>query len=215
VRLLALLILLLPAAAADSRAQEALDGAAAILRELGPSVPSASKAHADCVSVLKMGKGGFIVGGTGGRGFMSCKTSRGWSAPLVLKVGGTSAGAQIGGAKVELVMVYKNVDDVEAAAEMTPVFAGKAEAAAGDVGSGVSVGGNPDIDGGVVTVSRAKGLYAGAAFEGLAIGPDSDWNERVYGRDRTAKQILTDPKQPIPPEAKAFHAAVIAWAKGT
>ena len=48
-------------------------------------IPSDLLAKAECVAVFpNVIKGGFIVGGQGGRGVASCRTPSGWSAPAYL-----------------------------------------------------------------------------------------------------------------------------------
>jgi lipid-binding SYLF domain-containing protein len=59
-------------------------------------------AKADCVIVVpNFKKFGMGIGGSGGRGPMSCRTgdgSRGkWSPPAMYSIGGVSGGLQIGG----------------------------------------------------------------------------------------------------------------------
>jgi len=64
----------IPSAAAE-RAPATADfsAAAAILEDLAPSVPDWVWDRLDCLSVVELGRGGFIVGGTHGRGFLTCR----------------------------------------------------------------------------------------------------------------------------------------------
>ncbi len=123
--------------------KKALEKAAELVDDLGSRFKPETRKKAQCVSVLTLGKGGFFFGGTGGRGFLTCKVkgTNSWSAPVILDVGGGSMGPQIGGARVELIMVFTEVRDIEDIARTTPVFSGKASATAGDKGTGVSGGG--------------------------------------------------------------------------
>ncbi len=212
--LLALLLLLPSSAFAGDSMTEALADATTILRELGPSVPAKVKKRADCVSVFHMGSGGFIFGGSGGTGFISCKTKAGtWSAPVVLDIGGPSVGAQVGGSKMELVMVYTGVDDIDAVVTTTPVFAVSASATAGDKSADISIGGNPDLDATVVTVYRSAGLRAAAVADGLAVAPDKEKTADLHGKSVRLHDALVAGTVPVPERAKALHAAVVAWAK--
>ena len=212
--LLLVLALLLPASAqADVFAR--LDTAVKSLKEIGPHVPASWRTNADCVSVFRVGKGGFIVGGTGGRGFLSCKTKKGtWSAPVVLDIGGTSAGAQIGGGQVDIVMVYRNLDHLKEATHATPVFGAKAEVVAGDQSQGISIGGNPEVDAGVLTLSRSKGLYAGGTLEAVVVDPHDEATAELHGGPVDLEATLVQGTTPVPARAAAFHAAVVAWASG-
>lgn len=212
-----LVILSLLATPSSSRAEEKtssgdakitakhFDTAVEILDELADNAPDWSWGRADCASVLVIGKGGFIVGGTGGRGFLSCKDASGqWSAPTVLDIGGGSAGFQIGGQKAEILMLFVGVDDLEEVVHATPVFQTTASATAGEAGIGISGGGNPEIESEVITVAKSKGLYAGAIAEGLVIDPDEEANTSIYGREVTVSELLIDRTVAVPDPAKGF-----------
>lgn len=210
------LLMLVPATALAGRKDldSQLDKATEVLKELGPKVTKGVRKDARCVSVLVIGKGGFIIGGTGGRGFITCRDKGGsdWSAPVVLDVGGGSAGAQIGGAKVEVVMVFTDVDDIDEVATTTPVFRGTATATAGDHGAGVSAGGNPEAEAGVLTVSQSEGLYAGATGEALLVNPDEEETAKLLGSWTSLDKVLVEREVEVPERAKEFVAAVKEWA---
>jgi lipid-binding SYLF domain-containing protein len=190
-----------------------LKKATEVIEELGARFKPETRAKAECVSVLTLGKGGFFIGGTGGRGFLTCKVKgkKSWSAPVILDIGGGSMGPQIGGAKVELIMVFTNVRDVEDIARTTPVFSGKASATAGDRGTGVSGGGDPNVVGDVITVSRSKGLYAGAVGETLVITPHEDETEEFLGSSLSLVEVLVEGKVRVPESGRAFVDAVSKW----
>jgi lipid-binding SYLF domain-containing protein len=186
-----------------------------VIRSIGDQVPTESRDSARCVSVLNIAKGGFLFGGTGGHGFLTCKRSNGaWTAPVVLKVGGGSVGFQIGGAKVELVMVFSNVGDIEQVARTVPLFSGKVSATAGDKGAGISGGMGVEGGGEVVTVSRSEGLYVGAVGEAMVIDPDAAETAKLLGATHTLRQILVEGRVPVPSKAKGFVEAVRHWHDG-
>jgi lipid-binding SYLF domain-containing protein len=95
------LVLILPAwGAQKSKDEETLQNAAAVLQEIlsGNDVPSGLLAKANCVVILPNVKTfGFGIGGSGGRGAMSCgqgkKFAGKWSALAVYTIGGASFGA--------------------------------------------------------------------------------------------------------------------------
>jgi len=184
-----------------------------VLNELGSRVPDKARRDAKCVSVVTIVKGGFIIGGTGGRGFLTCKVAKSgkWTAPVILGVGGGSAGAQIGGAKVELIMVFTEVGDIEDIAKTAPLFSAKASATAGPAGTGISAGGDPVIEGHVVTVSRSEGLYAGAVGEALVVNPHEEETAELLGNSTDLESVLVKGSVAIPASAKDFVAAVSKW----
>ena len=214
-RLTIVLLLLLPSTVlAGDGIERAIAEATTVLQELGPKVPAKVKARADCVSAFRMGGGGFIFGGSGGTGFISCKTKKGtWSAPVVLDIGGPSVGAQIGGSAMDLVMVYTGIKDIDEVVTTTPIFKVSASATAGSKSAEASVGGNPDLEATVITVYRSEGLRAAAIADGLGVDPDEEKTRRLYGKAVDKKAVLIEGTVAVPPAAKAFHDAVVAWAK--
>jgi SH3 domain-containing YSC84-like protein 1 len=184
--------------------------AAELLGELADHAPDWAWERASCASVLVIGKGGFLFGGTGGSGFLSCKDPETgvWSAPTALDVGGGSAGLQIGGQKAEVLMLFVGARDLEAVVHATPVFHTSASATAGPAGIGISGGGNPEIESEIITVSRSEGLYAGAIAEGLVINPDEENNAVIYGRAVTVRELLIDRSVAAPDAAKPLVEAL-------
>src|SRR5271170_8311041 len=83
-------------------------------------VPAGVVAKADCIIILPSVKKFAVgIGGTGGRGPMSCRSGKNfsgkWSTPAMYSIGGASAGFQIGGTATDyilLVMASTAVDKV-------------------------------------------------------------------------------------------------------
>lgn len=131
----------------------------------------------------------FIIGGRGGVGIISRRTSTGWSAPAFFKIGGGSFGAQIGGQKIDYIMLIMNDGGIKGLLEDKFELGGEASVAAGPVGRSASATTNTTLDAGILSYSRTKGLFAGVALKGAVITPDNDRNQAVYGQN--ADQILT------------------------
>src|SRR5256885_1406035 len=71
--------------------------AAKVFREImgtpDKEIPRSVLDGAECVGVFpNVIKAGFIVGGRGGRGVISCRTANGWSPPAYFNMGGGSFG---------------------------------------------------------------------------------------------------------------------------
>lgn len=60
-------------------------------------------------------------------------------------------------------------------------------AAAGPSGA-TSVGSAGGAD--ILTYGRAKGLFAGMSLSGASLQPDSDANQRLYGKSASASDIV-------------------------
>src|SRR5690349_24070199 len=86
-----------------------VDSAATVLNEImatpDKGIPEEILGSAKCIAVVpSLLKGGFVVGGSHGRGVATCRTENGWSAPAPFTMTGGSIGFQIGGQAVDLVM---------------------------------------------------------------------------------------------------------------
>jgi len=122
--LISTLTIMLPlsAWAADKeKDEETLKNAATVFQEIvsGSEVPASVLAQADCVIILPgVKKVGFGVGGSGGRGAMSCregeKFNGKWSTPAVYSIGGASIGLQVGGSSTDFLLLVMNPKGVDA-----------------------------------------------------------------------------------------------------
>ena len=191
-----LLISLTPLVSAGDKAkdEETLGNAAAVLQAMlgNKSVPASLLSKADCIIVLpSVKKDAFIVGGSGGRGPMSCrggkKFSGRWSAPAMYTIGGASFGMQVGGSSTDFVLLIMAEGAVDKVLQGKTKVGSDMTAAAGPSGatSAGSVGGAD-----ILTYGRAKGLFAGMSLSGASLEPDSDANERLYGKATSARDIV-------------------------
>jgi lipid-binding SYLF domain-containing protein len=193
-----ILIITLPlsALAADKeKDEETLKNAATVFEGIvtGSEVPASVLAKADCVIVLPgVKKVGFGVGGSGGRGAMSCRADEKfdgkWSAPAMYSIGGASIGLQVGGSSTDFLLLVMNQKGVDAILNDKTKLGSDATATAGPSGATAassSVGGSD-----VLTYGRAKGLFAGVSLEGATLHQDSDANKRLYGKDLSGRDIV-------------------------
>jgi SH3 domain-containing YSC84-like protein 1 len=136
-------------------------------------------------------KAAFVIGGHGGQGVISRRLRGGWSAPAYFNLGGGSFGAQIGATKTDYVLLIMNEDGIKGLLEDKFEIGGEVGVAAGPVGREASASTNPTLDAGILSYSRSKGAFIGAALKGASIRPDNDLNEAVYGKK--ANEVLTGP----------------------
>ena len=190
-----LLILTLSAWGADKASDEqTLRNAATVLQAMLDSkdVPASVVAKADCVMILpSVKKFAFGIGGTGGRGPMSCRGGKNfsgkWSAPAMYTIGGASAGFQIGGTATDFVLLIMAPEAVDKVLDSKVKVGQDLTAAAGPgVTKAGSVGGSD-----ILSYARAKGLFAGMSLSGTSLDPDSDANQRLYGKAVSAREIVT------------------------
>ena len=171
------------------------------------SIPQDLLDKADCVVVFpSVLKAAFIVGGSYGRGAMSCRKGenfRGpWGAPTMMALEGGSFGFQIGGQATDFVLLVMNERGASGILASKVKLGGDASVAAGPVGRDASADTDATLRAEIVSYSRARGLFAGVSLEGSTIRPDNGDNRRVYGREIPARDIVLAGVVAAPPAAE-------------
>ena len=136
-------------------------------------------------------KAAFVIGGRGGQGVISRRVKGGWSAPAFFNLGGGSFGAQIGAQKTDYVLLIMNPSGLDGLLKDKFELGGEVSIAAGPVGREAAASTNPRLDAGILSYSRSKGAFIGAALKGAVITPDNDLNEAIYGKK--ADELLKGP----------------------
>jgi lipid-binding SYLF domain-containing protein len=154
-------------------------------------IPEAVLRDAKGLAILTVLKAGFIFSGQGGQGVVVSRLGKDrWSAPSAIGTGGAGFGFQVGAQVTEYVMVLNTADAVEAFSKGANVaLGGQLSVAAGPVGRTAAAGVMPVAA--IYTYSRSQGLFAGASLEGTVIATRDEENDRYYGRDVTADEILS------------------------
>lgn len=171
-------------------------------------IPADLLKKAECVVVIpSMKSGAFIVGGDYGRGFASCRTAKGWSAPASIKVEAGSVGFQIGGSESEVVMLVMNKKGMDRLLKTQFTLGGDATIAAGPVGRTASAKTDAAMTAEILSYSRSRGVFAGVSLEGGTLREDDSANKDLYGKALDNRTILTG-GVPAPEGAAAFLAAI-------
>ena len=131
-------------------------------------------------------KAAFLVGGRGGQGVISRRVKGGWSAPAFFNLSGGSFGPQIGAQRTDYVLLIMNPSGLDGLLKDKFELGGEASIAAGPVGREAAASTNPRMDAGILSYSRSKGAFIGAALKGAVISPDNDLNEAIYGKKADA-----------------------------
>lgn len=154
------------------------------------AIPQELLDNAEAIAVFPdVVKAAFIVGGRGGQGVISKRVKGGWGPPAFFNLSGGSFGPQIGAQKTDYVLLIMNPSGVEGLLSDKFEIGGEASVAAGPVGREAAASTNPRLDAGILSYSRSKGVFVGAALKGAVISPDNDLNVAVYGLK--AKDIIT------------------------
>lgn len=193
-----------------SKDEDRLQNAGQVMKEIldvPDDIPQQLLDKADCVVVLpSVLKAAFIVGGSYGRGAMTCRSGddfRGpWSAPTMMALEGGSFGFQIGGQATDFVLLIMNDRGAGSILSSKVKLGADASAAAGPVGRNAAADTDVTMRAEILTYSRARGLFAGISLAGSTLRPDNDANERIYGRKIEARDIVLHGKVPVPAAAK-------------
>ena len=175
---------------ATRHAQEAAEVFTEIMNVRERAIPKELLDKAEAIAVFPdVIKAAFIFGGKGGQGLISRRTARGWSAPAFFNIGGGSFGAQIGATKTDYVLLIMNQEGLKGLLEDKFELGGEIGIAAGPVGRDAAASTNTTLDAGILSYSRSKGAFIGAALKGAVISPDNHLNEAVY--NMKASEVLT------------------------
>ncbi len=189
---------------------ERLRNSGTILKEIlevPDNIPQDLLDKADCVVVFpSVLKAAFIIGGSYGRGAMSCRKGENfkgsWGAPTMMALEGGSFGFQIGGEATDFVLLVMNERGASGILASKVKLGGDASVAAGPVGRDASADTDATLRAEILSYSRARGLFAGVSLEGSTIRPDNGDNRRVYGREIPARDIVLAGVVAAPPAAE-------------
>jgi lipid-binding SYLF domain-containing protein len=205
----------LPAFAQDKE-QDRVENSGKAIREImdiPDNIPQSVIDKADCVvvlpSVLKFAIG---IGGSYGRGVMTCRSGAGfrgpWSAPTMMALEGGSFGLQLGGQATDFVLLLMTSRSADSILSSKVKLGGDASAAAGPVGRNATAETDVTLRAEILSYSRARGLFAGISLEGSTLRPDDDANKRLYGKSVKAKDIVFNHAEPVPASAKLLVATL-------
>ena len=172
------------------------------------AIPDKVMEKAKCIavvpSVVKIAVG---FGGEHGKGVVTCRTAKSWSAPAPISITGGSWGLQLGGQAVDLVMVVTNDQGMQHLLNSKFKLGADGSAAAGPVGRNAAADTDASMHAEVLTYSRARGLFAGIDLSGAVVKQDKDETALLYGKAIPFEDILNG-KVPAPSTAEPFLAAV-------
>jgi lipid-binding SYLF domain-containing protein len=201
VKRVAWLLMVVSTAAVPLGAQkekERLQNCTLVLKEIlgmPDSIPKDLLDRAECVivfpSVKKIAMG---VGGSYGRGAISCRGGERfdapWGPPSMLALEGGSIGFQLGGQATDFVLLVMNDRGADSVLGSKIKLGADASAAAGPKGRTAGASTDLAMRAEILTYSRSRGLFAGVSLEGSTLRSDGDANEAVYGRKLEPKDII-------------------------
>jgi len=190
----------------DKDEAKRLENAGTVIDEIlnvPDNIPQDLFDKARCVVVLpSVVKAAFIVGGSYGRGVMVCRTGehfRGpWGAPAMYALEGGSIGFQIGGQATDFVILVMNDRGASSLLKSKVKLGADAAVAAGPKGRDAQANTDAYLRAEMLSYSRSRGVFAGISLEGSTLRPDNDANRKLYGKDASAAEIITESKVEAP-----------------
>ena len=197
-------------AASKDKEENRLKNSGAVLKEIldvPDNIPADLLDKATCVVIYpSVVKAAFVIGGSYGRGAMTCKRGAHftgvWGAPSMMALEGGSFGFQIGGQATDFVLLVMNEAGARGILAGKVKLGGDASIAAGPVGREASAETDVTLRSEILSYSRSRGLFAGISLEGSTIRPDNKANQQVYGKPLEAKDIVLSDQVRVPAVAE-------------
>lgn len=213
-----LLVLIALSSTAPAFAQKTVDNRLAastiVLREIlniPADIPRDLLNRAYCVIVFpSVKKAAFVVGGSYGRGVITCRTGANyegpWSAPAMFALEGLSFGFQIGGQATDFVLLVMNEGGAKSVMTSKVKLGADASISAGPVGRTAEASTDIALNAQILSYSRSRGVFAGISLAGSTLRSDNDANRALYGKDLSANDIVHDRKVRTPVGGRALIA---------
>ena len=190
---------------ADNRLEEAALVMNAIMQTPDRGIPQEFLHDAVCLGIIPSEKRvAFVFGANYGRGALVCRQGGNgpWGAPSMIKVGGGSYGLQVGGEATDIVFIVMSASAAEKLMRRSLKLGADISVAAGPVGRSAEGATNAHFNAGLISYSRARGLFAGMSLSGAVLKEDAKANRQLYHRNLAPRQILLSGTVAPPPSAK-------------
>lgn len=195
----------------NGRLKDATDVVNQIMATPDKAIPSEILSGASCVVVVpSYKKGAFLVGAQYGQGVATCRSSKGWSAPVFVQLAGGSFGFQIGGQATDLVLVAMNKQGLQDMLKNKFKIGADAAASAGPVGRNAQAGTDWKLNAEFLSYSRSKGLFAGINLDGTVLSQNQEDTRAFYGADVPFETVLGG-SQATPQTARPFVRTVAKY----
>jgi lipid-binding SYLF domain-containing protein len=211
-----MLVSVLPVVGEDKeeKVDDRIRESATVIKEIldvPDGIPKDLLNKAECVVIYpSVKKAAFGVGGSYGRGLITCRTGRyfsgSWSAPAMFALEAGSFGFQIGAEATDFVLLVMNESGANSVMSSKVKLGADAAVAAGPVGRDAAAATDIVLKAEILSYSRSKGLFAGVSLEGSTLRSDDGANKALYGKELRAKEIVRLGKVPPPASAQRLLA---------
>jgi len=207
---LSVFIAVLPMAADSEKETDRVQESGQVMKEIlniPDDIPKDLLDRAECVIVLPSVKKLAIgIGGSYGRGVMTCRTGQHftgpWSAPALYALEGANIGFQLGGQATDFVLLVMNPRGANSLMGSKVKLGADAAAAAGPKGRTATGATDVVMQAEILSYSRSRGLFAGVSLEGSTLRSDNRANEKLYRRKLSAREIVRQGKVGAPASAR-------------
>ena len=170
---------------------------------------------AECVIVLPSVKKVAVgIGGSYGRGVMTCRGGEDfdgpWSTPTMMESTGGNFGFQIGGEATDFVILVMNPKGARNMMHSKVKLGADASVAAGPKGRDAAAATTGSMQAEMLSYSRSRGVFGGVSLEGASLKPDEGANENLYGKKISAEDIIVKGAVPKPEEAALLLSTLTA-----
>jgi lipid-binding SYLF domain-containing protein len=197
------------AAATGDQERDRLKESGQVMKEIlgtPEDIPQNLLNKAECVIVLPSVKKVAVgIGGSYGRGVMTCRGGENfdgpWSTPTMMESAGGNVGLQIGGQATDFVILVMNPRGARNMMHSKVKLGADASVAAGPKGRDASAATTGSMQAEMLSYSRTRGVFGGVSLEGSTLKPDGGANENLYGKEVSAEDIIVKGAVPRPEEA--------------
>jgi len=197
------------AAATGDQERDRLKESGQVMKEIlgtPEDIPQNLLNKAECVIVLPSVKKVAVgIGGSYGRGVMTCRRGANfdgpWSTPTMMESTGGNFGLQIGGQATDFVILVVNPRGARNMMHSKVKLGADASVAAGPKGRDASAATTASMQAEMLSYSRSRGVFGGVSLEGSTLKPDGGANENLYGKEVSAEDIIVRGAVPTPAEA--------------
>jgi lipid-binding SYLF domain-containing protein len=193
----------------QKKENERINESAVVIKEIlgmPDGIPKELLNKTDCIVIYpSVKKAAFVVGGSYGRGLITCRKGKDfsgtWGAPAMFALEGGSFGFQIGAQATDFVLLVMNESGANSVMSSKVKLGADASVAAGPVGRTASAETDIVMKAEILSYSRSKGLFAGLSLEGSTMRSDDGANKALYGKELSAKEIVREGKVAAPASA--------------
>jgi lipid-binding SYLF domain-containing protein len=121
-----------------------------------------------------------------------------WGAPAMYALEGASIGFQIGGQATDFVLLVMNPAGARSLLSSKVKLGADASAAAGPKGRTAEGATDVVMTAEILSYSRNRGLFAGVSLEGSTLRSDGSANQKLYGQELSARDIIRRGKVKTP-----------------